>query len=201
MVVGDDGKPVAAIVSAIRDTLPAVGGRAKAAEDGAFMIPGLTAGVYTICAAVEDLGYLDPCIWSAHPLTVQVGEGDAATDARVVMKKAVPLQVRLDDPGKVLGQTISGKQSGPKVLMGVFTPRRLFQPLQMRSTDAKGRDYQLLVPADEAAASLYVVARGATIVDQAGAEVEPNGKHMQLVRSKGQEPQVVSLTIKDSKTP
>src|SRR6266851_2672506 len=64
VVLGDDGKLLAAVVTAHKMGMPAAGGRADSAGDGSFTISGLPAGTYGLCAAVKGGGYLDPCAWT-----------------------------------------------------------------------------------------------------------------------------------------
>jgi hypothetical protein len=63
IIIGDDGKVLASVVTMHRTSGPAAGGRAEAGADGAFTITNLPAGAYRICADVKGGGYLDPCAW------------------------------------------------------------------------------------------------------------------------------------------
>src|SRR6266436_8669960 len=79
VVIGDDGRLLAAVVTAHKMGMPAAGGRADAAADGSFTVSGLPAGTYGLCAAVKGGGYLDPCAWSPVIPSVQVDAGKPVT--------------------------------------------------------------------------------------------------------------------------
>src|SRR5713226_2707 len=75
VVVGDDGKQLAAVVTANK-----VGGsfgsaRAETASDGSFTLSGLPAGPFPLFAVVNRGGSLAPCAWSPMLSTVQVNAG------------------------------------------------------------------------------------------------------------------------------
>jgi hypothetical protein len=86
-LTGDDGKTLAAVVTARQTTAPAATFRVEAAANGAFTIANLPVGSYALCAAVEQLGYVDPCEWSLQPVAVQLAAGQAATGVKFVVKK------------------------------------------------------------------------------------------------------------------
>jgi hypothetical protein len=174
-ITGDDGKALSAVVIANRNAPPAASGRAQSSASGAFAISNLPAGTYTLCAAVENLGYLDPCTWQLQPSTVQVATGQKVTGAKLVVKKGATLQVRLNDPGHILGQTAALQQVAPHVMLGVFTPRHVFRQLPLVSTDANGRNHQGAVPLDNTPASLYVTGRGVKITDESGTPIPATG--------------------------
>jgi hypothetical protein len=68
-VAGDDGKPLPAVVTALRIGHPHATGRAQADAGGTFTIRNLPAGSYTLCATLAGSGYLDPCFWEPdHPI-------------------------------------------------------------------------------------------------------------------------------------
>lgn len=196
-IAGDDGKPLAGVITSNRTSPPAASGRAVAGANGAFTIANLPAGTYALCASVENLGYLDPCAWSAAPPTVQIAAGQAVTGFRLVVKKGTTLQVRLNDPDKILGQKAAPKQVAPHVLLGVFTPRRLFQPLQLAGTDASGRNHQGTVPLDNTPASLHVTGRGVRILDESNVEVGPSGVNIGVKPNNGNAPKVITFTVRD----
>src|SRR5260370_9331316 len=140
VVVGDDGKLLAAVVTANKVGGSVGAARAETSSDGSFVLSGLAAGTYGLCVLVKGGGYLDPCAWSAMILTVQVNAGQAVTSQRLIAKKGPALQVRLSDPGKVLDSSGGKTQPLPHVIVGVFTDKHLFQPLGLTSKDSGGRN-------------------------------------------------------------
>jgi hypothetical protein len=101
VVAGDDGKLLAAVVTANSTGSPAASGRTESASDGSFIISGLPAGVYELCAAVLGGGYLDPCAWSEVQQLAQVTPGKTLAGRRLVLLKGSVLQVRVNDPLKL----------------------------------------------------------------------------------------------------
>ncbi len=195
-VAGDDNRAVAAVVTARSNAPGGAGFRARAAADGKFTIPNLPAGAYTLCAVAEPPGYVDPCEWSVQPLTVQLAEGQAATGAALVVKKGGALRVRLNDPDKVLGQTPAPNQAAAGVLLGVFTPRRLFRVLPLANTDANGRDFELTIPLDDTPAFLYVAGHGVRVFEPSGGQIGPNGKQISIAPRNGKAPSLMTFTVR-----
>jgi len=97
-LVGDDGVNLAGSVIVQRNGPPAGSGQAQAGNDGKFTVSNLQPGTYTMCAAVKGRAYLDPCLWSHTPATVQVGAGQTVTGVRLIAKKGEQIQVHLSDP-------------------------------------------------------------------------------------------------------
>src|ERR1035438_3298236 len=134
IVTGDDGKSLAAVVT-VNGVVPLPAfGRAESGTDGTFTIGNLSPGIYYICADVKGGGYLDPCAGEPIVPTVQVAAGQTLNSYRLIAKKGISLQVRVNDPAGVLSATPSsqtGKAIAPQLLVGVFTTRHLFQPLMI----------------------------------------------------------------------
>jgi hypothetical protein len=199
-VTGDDGKPVAAVITASRTGPPLARGRAEATSKGAFTITNLPAGTYMICAQVSGGGYLDPCAWSPDPPKIQIGAGQVVTGYRLVVKKGAVLQVRLNDTSKVLDLTAAPRTTAPHVLLGVFTTRRVFEPLHVTSKTANGRDYEGAIPV-ETPVSLYITGRKVRITNESGAEIGPAGSTVTVKRSSGGKPEVVTFNISSTDKP
>lgn len=199
-ITGDDGKPLAALVTANRTTPPAASGRAEAGKDGVFTITKLPAGAYTLCASVKGGGYLDPCAWSTTPPTAQLAASQAVAGYKLVVNQGTTVQVRLNDPGKLLGTAPVPKKVTPHVLLGVFTSRRLFQPLGLISKDNNGRNHQATIPIDTPI-SLYITGRGLQITDETGAVVPTAGLTKSVMQGKGGNPKVITFNISNPNKP
>jgi hypothetical protein len=201
-VVGDDGKVLAAAVTANRTGQPPASGRAMSGADGTFTIANLPAGTYRLCAAVKGRGYLDPCAWSPIATTVQVGAGQAVTGFRLIVKKGATVQVRLNDAAGVLSAVAVPNQPTiqvtPHVLIGVVTPRGLFTPLVVTSKDATGRTHEGTIPLN-APVRLEISGSGVAITDAAGAKVDANGSAVTVQQSSSTAPQVLTYNITGAK--
>jgi hypothetical protein len=94
-------------------TLMPVPAKAPSGAKGEFQIDSLYAGNYVICADVPDKAYLNPCLWSDQPTTLDVAAGATASGVKVVAQKGVFVTVRVDDPkGLLKGPAADGVMVG-----------------------------------------------------------------------------------------
>src|SRR5438067_8268412 len=140
-------KPIAcAYVTALRTGLPPASQTVKSASDGTYQIPNLPAGSYSLCVQVAGGKYLDPCQWSppqtASGSTITVKSGQVISGTRLDLRPAAVLQVRINDPQKLLAQP------GKDVVIGVLTSSGRFRHAPMKSTDAGGQNHEISVPFD-----------------------------------------------------
>lgn len=85
-LTGNDGKPLAAQVTANGVPPLRSSGNAKSGANGSFTISNLSPGAYNLCAEVGSAGYLDPCVWEPIPIVVRIAAGQALTGYQVVAK-------------------------------------------------------------------------------------------------------------------
>ena len=189
VVIGDDGKLLAAVVTAHKMGMPAASGRADAAADGSFTISGLPAGTYGLCAAFQGGGYLDPCAWSPVIPSVQLDAGKAVTGFHLKVTKGDVLQVRVNDQSHVLETSAAPGKSAAHVLVSVITERHIFQPLSLTSKDSSGRNHEGTIPFDKDV-SLQLQGKGVQITDAAGASIDPNGTTFTVRHPSGNSPQL-----------
>jgi hypothetical protein len=171
-------KPVpAAWVMANRAGAPPFTRSTKSGADGAFQIPGLTAGSYTLCVQVAEGRYLDPCQWSASPITLTLTAGQAASGTSLRLTPASLLTVQLQDPLKAMNQkTKDGRR--PDVSVGVWGPKGLYYPARdMNPTAAAGSSggavtytYQLAIPRDTTL-NFHIASNDLKLGDGAGAVI------------------------------
>ena len=194
-LIGDDGATLAGIVTVHRMVLPMASGRAEAGKDGSFTISNLPAGTYSICATVSGRRHMDPCAWSAAPVTIPVTDGQAVTGYRLVVNKGEPVQVRLNDPGSALTAVAQPNQPAPHVQLGFFTTRGLFEPLVETGKDATGHNLQGFIPPNTPV-PLYVGGKGVQVADSTGKALDPNGASISVSQPKGSNPLQVILAVK-----
>jgi hypothetical protein len=197
-VIGDDGTTLAASVTANRSGQPPASGRAIAGPDGTFTIANLPAGTYSLCAAVKGRGYLDPCTWSPVAPTVQVGAGQTVTGFRLIVKKGAIVQVRLNDATGALTAVAAPNQAAPHVLVGILTPRRLFEPLVLTGKDPAGRNHEGTIPLNTPV-RLQISGRGVEIADAAGVKLDPNGSSVALQQVTSSVPQLLTFNVTGAK--
>jgi hypothetical protein len=105
---------------------------------GEFAFKNLPPGNYSICVHVPGGPHLNSCQWS-QATQVTVASGQTLANQTITLTKGALLQVRLADPNKILT---------PKddVMIGVYLPSGLFQPLRLAASDPAGRTYDAAVP-------------------------------------------------------
>jgi len=84
---------------------------------GVFSATGLPLGDYTLCVSVPSSTYLNPCIWQ-QPTLVAVSTGAAATPV-ITLSMGVYLNVRVNDPLKLLPQAVDGAFTVRQLVVGV----------------------------------------------------------------------------------
>src|SRR5207248_4238068 len=128
-----------------RTGLPPASATAVSDATGAFTVRNLPAGDYRFCVQVASGNYLDPCHWSApqaapaSALTLIAGQAVAGT--RIALQPAAHMQVRINDPHKLLAP-------GNNVLIGVLTSSGRFRHALVKSSDAAGQNHEISIPFD-----------------------------------------------------
>jgi hypothetical protein len=169
IVKDDTGQPVAggyAVASPAGPSATPLTYTAMTSAKGEFNLTGMQPGKYSICVQVPGGAHLDPCRWSSA-VQVTVGAGQAVSNQAIGVTKGSVLQVRIDDPNKLLAT------SGPgDLLVGVFLPSALFEPLRLVASDASGRTYQTAIPFDTSV-RLSVTSAHLALADAKGAKLTP----------------------------
>jgi hypothetical protein len=102
------GQPVAgASVMATPIQTPADGSLSQpfyavSADDGTFVLDKIPANVYWICGRVFGSELLDPCTWSASPVTVNLSDGAAHSGIAVTLAQGRFVHVRVGDASHLL---------------------------------------------------------------------------------------------------
>jgi hypothetical protein len=105
---------------------------------GDFSFKNLPAGTYSICVHVPGGPHLNSCQWS-QTTQVTVAAGQTLANQTITLTKGALLQVRVDDPQKIL-------TPADDLIIGVYLPSGLFHPLRLAASDATGRTYDAAVP-------------------------------------------------------
>jgi hypothetical protein len=131
---------------------------------GEFAFKDLPAGNYSVCVHVPGGPHLNSCQWS-QATQITVAAGQTTANQLITLVKGGLLQVRLDDPNEILAPT-------DDVMIGVYLPSGLFQPLRLATSDAAGRTYDAAVPLSKDV-RLSVHSSKLVIIDDKGKGLDP----------------------------
>jgi hypothetical protein len=150
-VANVEGEPVANAVVTLVAVSPGVAPdsylSARSGVDGAFTIGNVPKGDYRACVRSATSPILDPCIWGGFPVTISVLGSAAPRPARVVATQGVELGVRVEDPEGRLAAFDEKASRRPPLIVGVFTPRKMYIPMALAAAGATVRQYRVIVPA------------------------------------------------------
>jgi hypothetical protein len=113
-------------------------------KDGAFRITGLGGGAYRLCVMSPKDDVLDPCEWSATPLTVTLKAGALVDNVDLAVKKGKILKIRIDDADRAV-PTPSQPRPDAFLQLGVKTPDGVLHRGRFLSSDRQGHNYVVLV--------------------------------------------------------
>ena len=139
-------------------------------------------GNYRLCAQLPNSNLLDNCTWEANPAAIRTDGKLQALAAPITLKRGIPLEVYLEDTGKLLADIESKGRKAP-LLIGFRGMHGMFVPMRAHSKSDKGREFRLLVPRDTRL-NLSISSRSVSIANDKGAEMDvKNGKGINLLIS------------------
>lgn len=160
------------------------GGTVATDANGRFTLAGLPFAPHLLCASVPSAPYLDPCIWGqAVRTTVSAG---ATTSQALILVKGVYLNVRVNDPMRLLPQVVDGPWTPRKLLVGVVYGTGAYQGARNTAVDSAGRDYQLIIPAGKPF-RLWLYSTDLALTDASGAAVTSPAGAVAFQASTGQD--------------
>jgi hypothetical protein len=132
--------------------------------DGSFVLNGLVAGTYVLCAEKVDAALLNPCFWSTKSTTLTVApSGGSVTGVSMVAELGVPLTIRLNDQKGLL----ASNSKLDDVVIGVKPTTGPPLPAMPVSKDSTGRTLKVLVPLAKPA-GILVYSRNLSLSDDLG---------------------------------
>src|SRR5262249_33357275 len=111
-----------------------------------------------------DNKHLDPCYWSTGAQLSVAASAAAAVSKNLALTPAATLQVRVDDPKKLADPKSSD------ILVAVIAPGGKLAPMNLVSSDASGKTYQLAVPPGPH--KVFVRSNSLKIANGAGADID-----------------------------
>ena len=148
--------------------------------NGTFTFSRLPAGKYTLCAQVSaaeaapaNSPYVDTCVWGSPQAPVTLAAGQALAGIVFTAPKGAWLQVRVNDPDRVLPAAAAKGPAllEPQLQLVLQGPDKLFRHARFVSADAAGRTYRAAVPL-KTALNVQVASSVADVFDQNGKAVK-----------------------------
>jgi hypothetical protein len=139
-VTDDSGAPVPKAIAVATLQSPTDHSAYSVISDakGVFAFNNLPAGKYSVCVHTPGGAQLNPCQWSS-PTQVTLASAQNIPNEVITVTKGSLLQVRINDPQRVL--TLADD-----LMVGIYLPTGLFQPLRLAESDPTGRTYDSAVP-------------------------------------------------------
>ncbi len=160
-VFDNQGERIPAIVTAVAG--PSIFS-ALTGSDGAFLLSGLPAGTYSLCAAPTIATWnadplrrrepvADPFVDSCSSLDhrsqkVAVTTGEKFSGASVSLLRGKYVTVRINDPQKLL-PSLSAKQRDESIYLHVVSRAGIVHRMPVLSTDATGQTHGFVIPFGE----------------------------------------------------
>jgi len=161
-VVNDDSaKPVpgAYVVATLESPTDHSSFSVVTGPQGNYLFNGLPAGKYSICVHAPGGPSLNNCQWaSASEVTVSANQ--TVSNSPIAVVEGAVVQIRLSDPQKLIGPA-------DDIMIGMYLPSGLFQPLRQAAGDATGRTYDVAVP-KKGQVKIGVVSTHLVIADDRG---------------------------------
>ena len=152
---GEDGSPIiGASVTLLRlppypkGRWPRIEWTTKSAGGGAFSFTAIDSGRYRLCAQAPSTTWLNPCEWGLNAEVVALSQTQRSIKISMIMKKGTAVPIRIDDPGQLLSLH-EGKTPDAHLLLGVSNDTFGFRIASIISSDAGGRNHQVIIPFDK----------------------------------------------------
>jgi hypothetical protein len=144
-VADSSGAPVSgAVVIVTPVSAPGKPSETNSGANGNYAVSGLQPASYQVCINVPGGSFLNPCQWDSARPAVTVAAGQQLTGVDVALPAGQKVDVRVDDPQRVLAANEAPGKSHLSV--GVWASNGIFHPASIAVNDASGRTYSILVP-------------------------------------------------------
>ena len=205
----ENGKPLSkALIEILAEPIPPANGAklapftffhttALTKTDGSFLVSGLPAGRFRVCALANGINSLGSCPVFATRKLVDVGAAQNLNVGTLVSVQGYRLQVRVNDPTGLIVKNDdknAGKNSGAFLLHGAFVGAN-YIPAKITASDALGRSLEMLVPFDTAF-TFSLQSKFYVLNDDKGAAADPvKGVQIPLQVKSGSSIPVKTLTV------
>ncbi|MFN7932154.1 MAG: carboxypeptidase-like regulatory domain-containing protein [Bryobacteraceae bacterium] len=202
-VMSEEGKGIeGATVTVIRRPAEDVGSlpppvlSAVTDGSGVFLLHGMAAGTYRLCAQVPFSELLNPCEWETSRTEVSVKVSETKSGLEIRMVKGHLVMVNVQDPGGYLS-THLGKTRGAGFLVSYKALNRPTRPILPRNRDKVGRQYVVAVPFDRQV-RFQVHSRFFSVEDDAGRALDES-REIPVQAAKGNASSNITVRLKGLK--
>jgi hypothetical protein len=199
-LTGDDGTLIGGAVVGLTVVPPYPAGRLRQTEwttfsgaDGSFQFGQLAIGNYRVCAQVPGSVWLNGCEWGSQPPPLSLTAAQPDANVAVVLNKGAVVPIRLNDPSGVLSQ-FEGTLPTAQLLIGVSNDAFFFRTAPIVSTDATGRNHQIVIPFG-VTVNLIVSSSFFQLSNSAGIALAKTSASIPITVQPGQQPSLVTLNV------
>jgi hypothetical protein len=199
-LTGDDGALISGVVVGLTVVPPYPAGRLRQAEwttisgaDGSFQFDQLATGNYRVCAQAPGTAWLNPCEWGPQPPALSLTADQPSATVAAVLNKGAAVPIRLSDPSGLLPQ-YEGKLPAAQLLVGVSNDAFFFRTAPIVSTDATGRNHQIVIPFG-VTVNLIVCSSFFQLSNSDGIALAKTSASIPITVQPGQQPPLVTLVV------
>lgn len=126
-------------------------------------------------------------------VTTPISSGQPEATITMVLAKGAAVPIRIEDPGQLVSQNL-GKTTGADLLVGVPNDAMAFRSARVVSTDANGRNHEIVVPFNSPV-KLVIYSSFFRLADEAGATLAGPGAQIPVLAQSGRAPVPITLRV------
>jgi hypothetical protein len=199
-LTGDDGTIIGGAFVGLTVVPPYPAGRLRRTEwttvsgaDGSFQFGQLATGTYRVCAQAPGTAWLNPCEWGPQPAALSLASGQPSANVAIVVNKGAVVPIRLSDPSGFLSQH-EGTVPAAQLLIGVSNDASFFLTAPIISTDATGRNLQIVIPFG-VTVNLSVSSSFFQLSNSSGIALPKTSASIPITVQPGQQPSLLTLVV------
>jgi hypothetical protein len=200
-LTGDDGTLLGGAVVGLTVVPPYPAGRLRQTEwttisgaDGSFQFGQLATGNYRVCPQAPGTAWLNPCEWGPQPpAALSLTSGQPSANVAIVVNTGAVVPIRLSDPSGFLSQ-YEGTVPAAQLLIGVSNNASFFLTAPIISTDATGRNLQIVIPFG-VTVNLSVCSSFFQLSNSSGIALTKTSASIPITVQPGQQPSLLTLVV------
>ena len=138
---------------------PPISGAVETGHDGVFLISGLPAGDYYLCALGTRPEHIRSCSWSARPVHVRLTSAAPTQSVELMIRSGTIVRLMVRDPNGRLARGASFRAS-------TLSDRGHVEPFELDQRDSSGPLFRMAMPRDSS--TRLIVLTNTNVFDAAG---------------------------------